>query len=101
LFGRHRGLPLDQCQGFVDQLNMEFEGKEYVWRFKLMDPSYYPDGNAEMKPPIPVEIRARKFEGFISNGDLVHVTKGKWGKGGTLEATELRNETTNSTVIRK
>jgi hypothetical protein len=50
---------------------------------------------------IPVEFRAQKFDGFINNNDIVRVIKGKWSKGGTFDATELWNETTNSKVKRK
>ncbi len=80
----HNGLPLDACRGVVDS-NSE------LWRFRLIGD---PDSDGNLSPLIPVEIRSKKFQGFINNGDFVQITKGKWGSSRTLEATELRDQTT-------
>ena len=48
-----------------------------------------------------MELKGKKFDGFITNGDIIRVSKAKWSDGGTLEVDELINETTNSTMKKR
>jgi hypothetical protein len=50
--------------------------------------------------PVPVEMRALGFEGFIRDGDRVEI-HGKWKQGEIFRPKEVRNLSTNSKVKRK
>lgn len=92
-----RDIP--QNIGSINDLQMNFEGQgEQVWKFRFVE--YNNDPNYPARP-IPVELRGRSFDGFLTNGDMVKIIKAKWSKGGTLEAEEIWNETTSSHVKRK
>jgi len=68
-----------------------------VWTFRIerVDPKGNP------LPPIPVQMKARKFDGFVRNGDKVRIEARSWRPGQILEPKSFYNETTQSVVSRK
>ncbi|MBE3201633.1 MULTISPECIES: hypothetical protein [Parafrankia] len=66
-----------------------------VWAFRIE--RYDSAGNR--LPPVAVEMRARGFEGSLSEGDEVRVA-GSW-KDGTIRAERIENLTTNSLVRKR
>ncbi len=69
------------------------EPGEIVWSFRLERQ----DEAGNRVPPVPVEMRARSFEGFISGGDLVEVDH-RWSPGRTLPPRRVHNVTTGAVV---
>lgn len=68
----------------------------YVRTFVLE--SFDPLGNR--RPPVQVEMRARRFDGWINEGDEVVISQFKQQEGRIL-ASEVRNKTTHATVRAK
>ena len=64
-----------------------------VWTFRLE--RYDERGNP--LPPIPVQMRARRFEGSVNDGDTVSL-HGSWQAGRIIETKKVYNVTTASTV---
>ncbi|MDQ4096675.1 MAG: hypothetical protein M3144_02235, partial [Actinomycetota bacterium] len=63
-----------------------------VWTFRV---ERY-DDRGNRRAPVPVEMRGLQFDGAINEGDRVAVS-GRW-RDGTLVASRVQNETTNSVV---
>lgn len=68
-----------------------------VWTFKIE--RFDAEGNRQ--PPVPVQMAASSFDGFVTNGDRVRVYVGSWKPGRTLKPTSLYNEETQSVVKTK
>jgi hypothetical protein len=64
-----------------------------VWSFNLE--RFDELGNA--LPPVPVQMRGRRFVGALRNGEDVEAP-GPWRPGETLHAARVRNLTTGATV---
>ncbi len=65
-----------------------------VWDFRLERI----DANGKPLPRVPVEMRGRRFEGSIANGDLVEIDGARWTPGQVLHTRQVRNATTGVTV---
>lgn len=50
--------------------------------------------------PIPVQMRARSFDGILHDGDWVEI-KAKWKSGKTIKVSKLHNLTLNTTLKAK
>lgn len=93
---RGRATVEGQIRGIQQRVESLGEGAtNTVWTFRLE--RYDRDGNR--LPPIPVQLRGLRFEGFVSEGDDVRVT-GEW-KDGTLVTERVENLTTHATVKAK
>jgi hypothetical protein len=90
---RGRATVEGQIRGIQQRAESLGEGAtNTVWTFRLE--RYDRDGNR--LPPIPVQLRGLRFEGFVSEGDDVRAT-GEW-KDGTLVTERVENLTTHATV---
>ncbi len=69
-------------------------GNLIVWTFRLQR---YDDAGNEL-PPLPVEMRGKRFDGFINEGDRVEV-HGRWKEGRDVRAKRVHNLTT-AVVVR-
>jgi hypothetical protein len=92
--------PIPHNPGIVYDLQFYYEIDEQVWHFRYSELANNPDEQPQM-PLIAMELKGKKFDGFITNGDIIRVSKAKWSDGGTLEVDELINETTNSTMKKR
>jgi hypothetical protein len=64
-----------------------------IWTFRLE--RYDQRGNP--LPPIPVQMRARRFEGSVNDGDKVTL-KGSWSVGQTIDTKRVYNVSIDSAV---
>ena len=96
--GRDASATNGTIQGIVRNFQQRTEtnlsGKPLqLWIFRL---DRY-DARGNPLPPIPVQMRGRRFEGGLNNGDTVRV-KGSWVAGKTLDVKKVYNVTTASEV---
>jgi hypothetical protein len=68
-------------------------GNVIVWTFRLQR---YDNSGNEL-PPLPVEMRGKRFQGFINEGDRVEV-HGRWKEGRAVRAKQVHNLTTDVVV---
>ncbi len=68
-----------------------------IWTFRIE--RFDAEGNRQ--PPVPVQMAARSFDGFVTDGDRVRVYVGSWKPGRILKPTSLYNEETQSFVKTK
>src|SRR4029450_1805533 len=61
-----------------------------IWTFRIE--RFDAEGNRQ--PLVPVQMTARSFDGFVTNGDRVRVDVGSWKPGRILKPTSLYNEET-------
>jgi hypothetical protein len=64
-----------------------------VWDFRLERTT----SDGKPLPRVPVEMRGRRFEGSITNGDVVEIAA-NWTQGQILHTREVHNATTGVTV---
>ena len=62
-----------------------------IWTFQILQ---FDEKIGNSLQKIPVEIKGRRFDGFINDGDTIRV-KGKWKEGEILKVDELFNVTNN------
>lgn len=67
---------------------------QIVWTFTLLR---FNDELGSPLPRIPIEMRGKRFDGFINDEDTV-VVKGKWKEGEVLKVNELYNKSNNIRV---
>jgi hypothetical protein len=68
-----------------------------IWTFRIE--RFDAEGNRQ--PPVPVQMAARSFDGFVTDGDRVSVYVGSWKPGRILKPKSLYNEGTQSVVKTK
>ena len=59
------------------------------------------DADGNTLQPVPVEIKAASFHGFVTEGDRVRIPVGSWRPGKILAPKQFYNETTQSEVKAK
>ncbi len=64
-----------------------------VWDFRLERTA----ADGKPLPRVPVEMRGRRFEGSITNGDVIEIDA-DWTQGKILHTRQVRNGTTGVTV---
>jgi hypothetical protein len=67
---------------------------QQVWSFRV--DRFDAEGNS--LDPIPVQLKARGFDGFVRDGDKVRIAVGSWKPGKILSPSRFYNETTRSEV---
>ncbi len=89
-----RRLFSGEVRGLQTRQEVDMPGRTItVWSFRL---ERY-DKNGNRLSPVPVEMRARRFRGSISDGDWLEM-RGRLRFGGTLSATRAWNRTTGARV---
>jgi hypothetical protein len=70
------------------------QASKTVWTFRIE--RFDAEGNR--LPPVPVEMKATKLSGFVTDGDRVSVNISGWKPGKLLSPKSFYNETTQSEV---
>ena len=85
--------------GFQSRTEQNFNtGRtKIIWTFRIE--RFDAEGNRQL--PVPVQMKARSFDGFVTDGDRVRVDVGSWKPGRILKPTSLYNEETQSVVKTK
>ncbi len=74
-----------------DRIGPSNDPSHALWTFTLLR---FNDELGNPLPRIPIEMRGKRFEGFINDEDTV-IVKGKWEAGKVLKVNELYNKTNN------
>jgi hypothetical protein len=82
-----------QVSGMQVRLEQALRKSWGVWAFRVERK----DADGKPLPRVPVEMRARRFDGSINNGDWVEITA-KWRRGKLLHPRQVRNLSTGVTV---
>lgn len=83
--------------GFQSRTEPSGNWSKTVWTFRIE--RFDAEGNR--LPPIPVEMKAYKISGFVTDGDRVSVKISGWKAGKLLSPKSFYNETTQSAVTEK
>jgi hypothetical protein len=90
------GVIRGAVSGLQQRMEYSYRRPMAVWDFRLDRWS----AAGEPMPPVPVEMRGRKFIGSVSNGDWVEVHARSQG-GKTLQVKRLHNLTSGGDVVVK
>ena len=88
-----RGVDVGRVTGFRPSFEQSRYGSLTVWNFRIERTG--DDGVA--LPAIPIQMRARSFDGAINDGDIVMVPRGA-RPGSTYHAASIRDITTGTEV---
>ena len=89
--------PEGEVRRFAELVESDSRGRPWCVRTFLLQ-SFDEVGNRQ--PPVQVEMRALRFDGWINEGDEVVITNLK-RRGGRILASEVRNKTTRTIVKAK